>query len=130
MSDRFVQAVRTADIADGGMKAAELDGREIVVCNCGGAFHAIDRRCGHMNAPLEQGSLVGPVLTCPLHYMQFDVTTGKALSNPIEKYLGEGLPPAVVRDQIVSKRLRWKIRIHDLKTWPVRVQGDAIEVDV
>ena len=126
----WTEAAKIADIAVGGIKSMRLQGEELALCNHDGQFYAVSRRCGHMNAPLEQGSLVGPVLTCPLHYMQFDVTTGKALSNPIEKYLGEGLPPAVVRDQIVSKRLRWKIRIHDLKTWPVRVQGDAIEVDV
>ena len=126
----WTEAAKVADIAVGGIKSMRLQGEELALCNHDGQFYAVSRRCGHMNAPLEQGSLVGPVLTCPLHYMQFDVTTGKALSNPIEKYLGEGLPPAVVRDQIVSKRLRWKIRIHDLKTWPVRVQGDAVEVDV
>ena len=126
----WTEAAKIDDIAVGGIKSMRLQGEELALCNCDGQFYAVSRRCGHMNAPLEQGSLVGPVLTCPLHYMQFDVTTGKALSNPIETYLGEGLPPAVVRDQIVSKRLRWKIRIHDLKTWPVRVQGDAIEVDV
>ena len=126
----WTEAAKVADIAVGGIKSMRLQGEELALCNHDGQFYAVSRRCGHMNAPLEQGSLVGPVLTCPLHYMQYDVTTGKALSNPIEKYLGEGLPPAVVRDQIVSKRLRWKIRIHDLKTWPVRVQGDAVEVDV
>jgi len=126
----WTEAAKIDDIAVGGIKSMRLQGEELALCNCDGQFYAVSRRCGHMNAPLEQGSLVGPVLTCPLHYMQFDVTTGKALSNPIEKYLGGGLPAAVVRDQVVSKRLRWKIRIHDLKTWPVRVQGDAIEVDV
>ena len=126
----WTEAAKLADIAVGGIKSMRLQGEELALCNHDGQFYAVSRRCGHMNAPLEQGSLVGPVLTCPLHYMQFDVTTGKALSNPIETYLGEGLPAAVVRDQVVSKRLRWKIRIHDLKTWPVRVQGDAIEVDV
>jgi len=126
----WTEAAKIGDIAAGGIKSMRLQGEELALCNYDGQFYAVSRRCGHMNAPLEQGSLVGPVLTCPLHYMQFDVTTGKALSNPIETYSGEGLPAAVVRDQIVSKRLRWKIRIHDLKTWPVRVQGDAVEVDV
>ena len=93
MSDTFVQAIRTAEVAPGGMKAVELNGREIVICNCGGTFYAVDRRCGHMNAPLEMGTLDGPILTCPMHCAQFDVTTGEALSGPVPPYLGTETPP-------------------------------------
>src|SRR5512136_1206154 len=76
------------------MKAVELNGRELVICNCDGSFYAIDRRCGHMNAPLEMGTLDGTILTCPMHCAQFDVTSGEALSGPVPAYLGnETLPP-------------------------------------
>jgi len=61
LSERFVQAIRTDDVAPGGMKAMASNGREIVVCNTGGTFHAIARRCGHMNAPLERGTLDGAI---------------------------------------------------------------------
>ena len=59
MAENFVRAISTDEIAAGGMKAVELDGQEIVICNCGGRFYAIQRRCGHMNAPLELGTLDG-----------------------------------------------------------------------
>ena len=52
VSDKFVRAIRTDEIAPGGMKAVDLEGKEIVVCNCGGTYYAFERRCGHMNAPL------------------------------------------------------------------------------
>lgn len=94
MSDTFVQVIQTAEIAPGGMKAIELNGRELVICNCAGTFYALDRRCGHMNAPLEMGTLDGVILTCAMHCAQFDVTTGEALSGPIPTYLGgETAPP-------------------------------------
>ena len=96
MSETFVQAIRIGEVAPGGMKAVELNGREIVICNCGGSFHAVDRRCGHMNAPLEMGTLDGFILTCPMHCAQFDVTTGEALSGPVPHDLGnEPLPSKV-----------------------------------
>jgi nitrite reductase/ring-hydroxylating ferredoxin subunit len=88
LSDSFVQAIRTAEVAAGGMKAVELDGRELVICNCGGSFYAIDRRCGHMNAPLEMGTLDGTIVTCAMHCAQFDVTTGETLSGPVPPNLG------------------------------------------
>jgi nitrite reductase/ring-hydroxylating ferredoxin subunit len=89
LSYEFIRAIKASEIATGGMKAVELDGREIVVCNCGGSFYAVDRRCGHMNAPLEMGTLDGTILTCAMHCAQFDVTTGEALSGPVPAYLGD-----------------------------------------
>jgi nitrite reductase/ring-hydroxylating ferredoxin subunit len=94
LSDTFVQAIRTDEVAPGGMKAVVLNGREIVICNCAGSFYAIDRRCGHMNAPLEMGTLEGTILTCAMHCAQFDITTGEALAGRVPAWLGnETLPP-------------------------------------
>ena len=92
MSEDFVRAIRTADVAAGGLIAVELNGHQLVICNCDGSFYAVERRCGHMNAPLEMGTLDGTVLTCPLHYAQFDVTTGEALSGPVPAYPGPKTP--------------------------------------
>src|SRR5512136_2677099 len=79
------------------MKAVELNGRELVISNCGGSFYAIDRRCGHMNAPLEMGTLEGSILTCPMHCAQFDVTTGEVLLSSVPPYLGNEIPPPRTR---------------------------------
>jgi nitrite reductase/ring-hydroxylating ferredoxin subunit len=93
LSDNSVQVIKAAEVSPGGMKAVELIGRELVICNCGGSFHAIDRRCGHMNAQLELGTLDGSILTCAMHCAQFDVTTGEALSGPVPPYLENETPP-------------------------------------
>ena len=88
MNDRYVRAIEAAEVAPGGMKAVDLEGREIVICNCEGRFHAVARRCGHMNAPLEMGTLDGTILTCAMHCAQFDVTTGEVLAGPVPADLG------------------------------------------
>ena len=67
MTDKFVPAISTVEITSGGMKTVAVDGHEIVICNCGGFCYVIERRCGHMNAPLELGTLDGRVVTCPMH---------------------------------------------------------------
>jgi nitrite reductase/ring-hydroxylating ferredoxin subunit len=74
---RFVEVIKVIEIAPGGMKAVEIEGHEVVVCNAGGKFYAIQRRCGHMNAPLDKGTLDGIILTCPMHCAQFDIITGE-----------------------------------------------------
>ena len=96
MSDKFIRAISTNEIVPGGMKTVELDGHEIVICNCGGTYYAIERRCAHMNAPLELGTLDGKVVTCAMHCAQFDVTTGQALSGPVPADMGNESPPPIL----------------------------------
>ena len=97
-----------------------------------GTIYAVSRRCGHENAPLDQGALEGWILTCPLHDGQFDIRTGKNLSWPIDHYFGEEpLPEPRERFERLQKRLQWKTRVHDLNTYPARVtDAGAIEVEV
>lgn len=122
----------TDDIARGGMKYVRTDGREICLCEYDGSFYAVSRRCGHQNAPLNEGALEGWILTCPLHNAQFDVRSGKNLSWPIDHDMGadDQIPEPVRRFLSLQKRLQWKIQVHDLRTYEVRVQDGVIAVDV
>jgi nitrite reductase/ring-hydroxylating ferredoxin subunit len=98
------EVFKLSDIACGGMKAVKIEGREIVVCNYEDKFYALDNRCSHMNGSLETGTLEGYILTCPLHYAQFDITTGEILSGPD--------------------------KTSNLKTYPIQVDGDSVKVDL
>jgi nitrite reductase/ring-hydroxylating ferredoxin subunit len=104
----FVEAAKTADIAAGGMKAVDHEGNKVVICNCGGVFYAVERTCGHVGASLDMGTLDGYILTCPLHFAQFDITTGEALCGPV--------PPDPKHPTV------------DLMTYPVKIEGDSILV--
>ena len=103
MSDRpYVQAVRTADILPGGMRAVELDGRELVICNVDGTFYALDNICLHRGGPLGEGYITGDKVECPWHGWQFEVKTGCAAMNPDMK----------------------------VETYPVKVEGSDVLVAV
>ena len=126
------EVARLDDIVPGGTKYVRVGEEEICLCNDAGTIYAVSRRCGHQNAPLEQGALEGWIITCPLHDAQFDIRTGKNLSWPIDHYFGEE-PPSEPRARFerLEKRLQWKTRIHDLRTFPARVtDAGAIEVEV
>ena len=127
MSDNFFQAIQAADVAPGGMKAVELNGRELVICNNEGDFYAVDRRCGHMNAPLEMGTLDGSILTCPLHCAQFDVSTGEALSNPVPAYPRKETPPSRTGAYFKSLAMRY-IRTESIGTYPTKVESGWVWV--
>ena len=129
MNDRFIRAIRTAEIAPGGMKTVELDGHEIVICNCGGRYYAIQRRCGHMNAPLEMGTLDGQVVTCAMHCAQFDATTGQALSGPVPSDLGnDALPPRVAAFLQWVDTLMEHIGTESICTYATKVEDGWVHV--
>lgn len=129
MSDAFVQAISAADVAPGGMKAVELDGNEIIVCNCGGKYYAVQRRCGHMNAPLELGTLDGTYLTCPMHCAQFDVSNGEALSGPVPADFGDETAPAGVGQFLQNVGMMMKyVRTESIRTYATKVEAGWVRI--
>jgi nitrite reductase/ring-hydroxylating ferredoxin subunit len=131
MQNDFRPVLKVAEIAPGGMKAVEVDGHEIVICNCDGQFYALARRCGHMNASLEKGTLDGTILTCAMHCAQFDVTTGEALSGPVPRDAGdEPLPPKLGTYLQNLAALMQSVRTESIRTFPTKVDMDQIWVSM
>ena len=125
----LTEVAKIEEIAPGGMKAVEANGKEIVLCNYDGKIYAVSRRCGHMNAPLEMGTLEGYILTCPMHHSQFDITTGEALSGPVPADFGdEPIPQGMMKFLQYLGMLQSKIKTNDLETYPVKVDGNSIKV--
>jgi nitrite reductase/ring-hydroxylating ferredoxin subunit len=110
------RACTTDDLVPGGVTYVRLGEVEVLVCNVDGAFHAVGRRCGHVHAPLERGSLDGPYLTCPVHYVQFDVRSGEALSKPVSRRHAAPKPD--------------DDHVHDLPTYAVREREGVVEVEI
>lgn len=73
------------------------------VYRCNGALHAMEDVCPHAFALLTQGFVEDGKVECPLHAAQFDIATGKCLS---------------------------EIGQRDLKKFPVRVVDGAVQVCV
>lgn len=131
MTEKFRKALDAAEVLPGGMKSVEVEGHEIVICNIGGSFHAMERRCGHMNAPLEKGTLDGRILTCAMHNAQFDATTGEALSGPVPRdFNGEKPPPRMAKYLSDVAMLMNHIKTHDIRTYETKVESGIIWVAV
>ena len=94
---------RRDEIPPGTAKKVEVDGVEVLLCNCDGTIYAIEDVCTHDGGPLDQGELFDCKIMCPRHGALFDVATGAALTLP-----------AVVA----------------LPTYQVRLEGDDIFVEV
>lgn len=102
MDPKWTRVAGIHDIPPGETKSVSpLKGEHLVVCNVGGSFYAIRDTCTHDGGMLGFGSLEGNLIECPRHGAKFDVTSGEVAA-----------PPAVT----------------PLQTYPVRIQGEDIQV--
>jgi nitrite reductase/ring-hydroxylating ferredoxin subunit len=128
----FVKVAKTGEIPPGTMKRVEIAEKEFCVVNVSGKFYVIDDRCGHQSASLARGTLQGNIVTCPLHFSRFDVTTGKMKSGPVEAKM-EGmdkLPAAFLATLKRMTDIMAPIKTYDRQVFPVKIEGIGIFVDV
>jgi 3-phenylpropionate/trans-cinnamate dioxygenase ferredoxin subunit len=97
------QVAQASDIPPETARRVVADGVEVLVCNVGGTFYAIEDVCTHDGGPLDQGKLEGERVVCPRHGATFDVRTGEALTLPA---------------------------VMPVATFAVRLDGDKLSVDV
>ncbi|PYM14479.1 MAG: hypothetical protein DMD81_17775 [Candidatus Rokuibacteriota bacterium] len=98
----FVKVAETTDVTAGYGLLVERDGRTLAVFNAGGKFYACSAVCPHEDGPLADGWIEGNAVVCPWHGFDFELTSGRCL---------------------VDAEL-------SIATYPVRVNGTAIEVDL
>lgn len=101
MSDGFVKVGSLGALAPGKMTRVQVGGRRILLANVNGRLYAADDTCTHEDASLSAGSLRGELVKCPLHGSRFNVCTGQVMEEPAQE---------------------------NLKTYPVRVDGESILV--
>ena len=97
----WVRAAARGDLAEGEVLGVEIAGRSIALYAADDGIFATDNICTHAYARLSDGWLDGEVIECPLHAARFDIRSGKVLD-----------PPAT----------------EDLKTYPVRVVGNEVQI--
>ena len=103
MPAEAVTSIKASEIPPGGMAAVDVGGSRITIANVGGAYYAFDDTCTHEQCSLAEGDLAGTTVVCMCHGAEFDVRTGKVLA-----------PPAP----------------SPVKVYPVRVEGDALHIEV
>ncbi|MGH7092565.1 MAG: non-heme iron oxygenase ferredoxin subunit, partial [Stellaceae bacterium] len=89
--------------AEGEVIGLVIAGREVAIYDCDGELFATDDVCTHAYARLSDGWLDRGEIECPLHAGRFDIKTGAATA-----------PPCV----------------DPLKTYPVRLVGNDIEINL
>jgi nitrite reductase/ring-hydroxylating ferredoxin subunit len=87
MTQEFVKVAEVTELAPGEMKVVEWGEDQLLLVNLDGSMYACDNVCTHAGAPLNEGSLEGELVECPLHGSVFNVTNGEVVGPPAEDEL-------------------------------------------
>src|SRR5204863_8723099 len=80
----FHGIARTNEIPEGALLGATVGAQQVVLGRFQGQLYALDGACSHQGAPLCEGDLDGPVLSCPLHNGAVDMRTGAPERLPVD----------------------------------------------
>ena len=102
MAETYHTVARVGEIPEGEGRPFEVDGLFLAVFRSEGEYYAMDDTCPHQGAPLCDGLVAGKTVSCSWHGWEFRLDDGRYVSSPT-------------------------IRV---KTYPVRVEGEEIQVGV
>ncbi|HTW25580.1 MAG TPA: MocE family 2Fe-2S type ferredoxin [Acetobacteraceae bacterium] len=98
--ETWVTACRVDDVDPEDVIRFDHDGRTFAIYRTeDDGWYATDGLCTHEKVHLAGGLVMGTIIECPKHNGRFDLRSGEAKG-----------PPACI----------------DLRTYPVRVEGDAV----
>lgn len=97
----YKTVAKASDLGPGKMKTFPVDGKRVLIANLEGTLFATQDLCTHDNGTLADGELIGDEIECPRHGGRFSAKTGEV----------RALPP-----------------MFPIKTFPIRVEGDEIQV--
>jgi naphthalene 1,2-dioxygenase system ferredoxin subunit len=82
----WVKVAAVDDVPEGEMIGRSVEGQKVAIYHLDdGRFFATANVCTHEFALLSDGWLEGAEVECPLHSGRFDVTTGRALCEPLKR---------------------------------------------
>ncbi|MFA5952562.1 MAG: Rieske 2Fe-2S domain-containing protein [Hyphomicrobium sp.] len=100
----FTSICPTSVVSEGGMGLFQAGKKSVLlVWPTGGELKAYRGRCPHADVPLTEATFDGQKVICPHHQWGFDATSGKCVTHLVR---------------------------NELHAYPVRVEGDEIQVDV
>ncbi|HLG73456.1 MAG TPA: non-heme iron oxygenase ferredoxin subunit [Chloroflexota bacterium] len=82
MPEGFEVVARVDELQDGDMRQVTAGGEDVVLARAGGEFYAVSGVCTHAEGYLDEGTVSGCEIVCPLHSGKFDLRTGAATWGP------------------------------------------------
>jgi nitrite reductase/ring-hydroxylating ferredoxin subunit len=76
----YVVLEKLHQLYDGYRKPLRVAGLDLLLLQESGQVYLLHNRCPHLGSPLTHASCSDESLRCPLHGMEFNLRTGKAIS--------------------------------------------------
>lgn len=105
---RYVKVASTKEMEAENKLKVTLEEKEILIVNLKDHYYAVENTCPHMGGSLYDGRIEGNNIICPRHGSVFDLTNGKAVES--------------------GKLFFVKVKIHDIKSYPVKIMGTDIMI--
>ena len=99
----WTRVASRSEVEEKKIAEATVGETEIALYAVDGAIYATDNICTHAFARLSEGFLDGDCIECPIHQALFNVKTGEVVAPPASQ---------------------------PLKTFPCRVEGDDVLIDI
>lgn len=103
MSANWIELAAVEAIPEDDVIGIDAGGKSFALYMVDGEVYVTDNICTHGNARLCDGFLEGHEIECPLHQGKFDIRNGKAMCAPLSE---------------------------DVKTYPVKIEGTRVFVEV
>ncbi|MDO8277506.1 MAG: non-heme iron oxygenase ferredoxin subunit [Burkholderiaceae bacterium] len=92
-----------ADVSPGAVLPVQVGEESVALYSIDGVIYATSNVCTHEEAWLSEGYLDGDCIECPLHAAVYEVRTGRLRGGPM---------------------------CPDLKTYPIRIEGSEVFIDL
>ncbi len=79
---KWTPVLADEDLAEGAMRAVDVEGRQLLVARIDGMVSAMENACSHAGGPLCEGTFADGVVTCPWHGSQFRLSDGAVMGGP------------------------------------------------
>jgi 3-phenylpropionate/trans-cinnamate dioxygenase ferredoxin subunit len=103
MQMAWQRVAAVADVKPDNPVPVTLGDKQLAIYKLDDSFYCLDDVCPHAYALMSSGFVDGDRIECPLHQAAFEIRTGKCVAPPAES---------------------------DLATYPVKVEGNDIFIDV
>lgn len=100
---RWITIAKVGDVEPSDVRRCDVGDRCVALFNIEGRLYATADICTHAHAHLSDGYIDGDTVECPLHQGLFHIPSGRAMTPPVTE---------------------------NLRTYPVRVEGDDVLIDL
>lgn len=134
----WIAVASVTALAPESARVVRANGLELALIHSSDGIIAMDNACPHSGGALGEGRVQGQTITCPLHGWQFDIRSGKCLSEKqaaqrlyatkiaedqvwVEVPVAEAVVGKAAADDNATKQSRvelWKSAKHGFDVWP------------